>query len=162
VELTAGKTLAGGTFLQVAYTSLDVQAAGVTQLSKYVLDYAPHNTAVSAGARAPLGLDLSMRLGWTERYDGRSYQVVDVHAARAYRRLTVFVDAANLFDERYQEIPGVAMPGRWMSAGVRVDVRGRSAKIASGDTQNALSGIVHRPDATGADAPGRQGTEDRR
>jgi iron complex outermembrane receptor protein len=150
-------------WIDLQYTHLRTEANALAGLlSKYVLDYAPHNTAVSGGARAPFGIDLSMRLGWTERNDGRAYQVVDVRASRAYRRVTVFVDASNLFDERYQEIPGVAMPGRWVSAGLRVDVRGRSAKIASGDTRNGLSGIVHRPDATGTDAPWRQGIEDGR
>jgi outer membrane cobalamin receptor len=150
-------------WIDVQYTHLRTGANALAGLlSKYVLDYAPHNMAISGGTRAPLGVDVSMRLGWTERHDGRSYQVVDVRASRAYRRATVFVDAANLFDERYQEIVGVAMPGRWVSAGVRVDIRGRSAKIASGDTRDALSGIVHRPDATGTDAARRQGAEDRR
>jgi hypothetical protein len=71
-------------WLDVQYTYLRTQAtalAGV--LSKYVLDYAPHNTAVSGGVRVPLGVDVSMRFGWTERNDGRTYQVVDLRARSA-------------------------------------------------------------------------------
>ena len=163
IELGARHLVGTNGWLDVQYTHLRTEASALSGLlSKYVLDFAPHNTAISGGTRAPYGIDVTMRLGLTGRNDGRSYQVLDMRASRAYRRMTVFVDAANLFDERYQEIVGVAMPGRWVSAGVRLDVRGRSAKIPSGDTRDALSGIVHRPDATGTDAPWRQGIENRR
>jgi hypothetical protein len=30
----------------------------------------------------------------------------------------VFVDVRNLFDARYREIPGVDLPGRWVTAGL--------------------------------------------
>ena len=162
VELGVRHLMEAAGWFDIQYTHLRTHAtalAGV--LSKYVLDYAPHNTAVSGGVRGPFGVDVSVRFGVTERNDGRVYQVADLRASRTCRRLTVFVDAANLFDERYQEIVGVAMPGRWISAGLRFDLRGRSAKIASGDSRNALSGIVHWPDARGIDAAGRPGAEDR-
>ena len=37
--------------------------------------------------------------------------------SRAWKRIDVFVDGTNLFDETYHEIAGVAMPGRWITAG---------------------------------------------
>ena len=49
-----------------------------------------------------------------------SYAVVDLRASRKIRHVALFVEASNLFDEEYQEVTGVAMPGRWVSAGVRV------------------------------------------
>ena len=42
-----------GSFVQAGYTALDVNAAAVTQLSKYVLDYAPHSVAVAASVVLP-------------------------------------------------------------------------------------------------------------
>jgi len=162
LELGVRQLLGTAGWVDLQYTYLRTHATALSGLlSKYVLDYAPHNTVLAGGGRAPLGVDLSIRLGWTERNDGRAYQVVDVRASRTFRRATLFVDAANLFDERYQEIIGVAMPGRWLSAGLRLELRGRSAKIASGDTADALSGIVHWSDARGIDAAWRQGAADR-
>ena len=162
IELGMRQLVGSAGWIDLQYTHLRTHATALSGLlSKYVLDYAPHKTVLSGGGRVPLGVDLSIRFGWTERNDGRAYQVVDVRASRAYRRATVFVDAANLFDERYQEILGVSMPGRWISAGLRFDLRGRSAKIAPGDTRDALSGIVHRTHAPGIDAAGRPGAADR-
>jgi iron complex outermembrane receptor protein len=130
VELGVRQLIGTSGWVDVQYTHLRTSATALDGLlSKYVLDYAPHNAAVAGAVRVPLALDLSMRLGWTRRNDGRSYEVLDLRVSRPFRRATFFVDAANLLDERYQEIVGVAMPGRWMSAGIRFDLRRRSAKI---------------------------------
>ena len=114
--------LVGSTsFVEVQYTRLSTDAESVAGLlSKYVLDYASHNVVVSGILRGPLLLDLSPRVGWTRRNDGRSYPVVDVRASRAVRGMILFVEAANLLDRDYYEVPGVAMPGRWVSAGLRI------------------------------------------
>jgi iron complex outermembrane receptor protein len=109
--------------LDFQYTHLDTRATALDGLlSKYVLEFAPHNLVATASLRVPLGIDVGPRVAWTRRNDGRSYAVVDVRAGRPIGRFTLFVDAANLFDERYQEIVGVAMPNRWVSAGVKVGV----------------------------------------
>lgn len=121
LELGVRQLFGSSSLVDVQYTFLSAEAESVTGLlSKYVLDYAPHNLVLSGVVRAPLGLDLSPRLAWTKRHDGRSYPVVDLRASRQVRRWTVFVEAFNLFDETYQEIIGVAMPGRWVSAGIRI------------------------------------------
>jgi outer membrane cobalamin receptor len=124
LELGVRQLIGAASSADVQYTYLDTTAdalAGV--LSKYILDYAPHNLVVSGAWRSVYDLDLAPRIAWTRRVDGRSYTVVDLRAARTFRRFTLFVEAANLFDEQYQEIPGVAMPGRWLSAGVRLLAR---------------------------------------
>ena len=48
VELGIRKTFASGPMVLAEYTALDVDAAAVTQLSKYVLDYAPHSFVAAA------------------------------------------------------------------------------------------------------------------
>jgi outer membrane cobalamin receptor len=165
VELGVRELIGTAGWIDLQYTHLRTSATALAgMLSKYVLDYAPHNAAISGAVRVPLELDLSMRFGWTRRYDGRAYEVLDLRVSRPFGRATLFVDAANLFDERYQEVVGVAMPGRWMSAGLRFDLRRPSAKMGAGnvreemgDVRDALSGIIHRADAAGADAARRQG-----
>lgn len=111
-------------FIDVQYTLLETDADAVTGLlSKYVLDYAAHKLVLSGTVSGPLSLDISPRAGWTRRHDGRSYPVVDLRVSRAVRGFQVHVEAANVFDEDYVEIPGVAMPGRWLSVGVRMPAR---------------------------------------
>jgi outer membrane receptor protein involved in Fe transport len=105
---------------EIQYTLLNTDADALTGLlSKYVLDYAPHNVVLSGVVRV-LSLDVSPRIGWTKRHARSSYAVVDLRASRQIRRFALFVEAANLFDQEYQEVTGVAMPGRWLTAGLRV------------------------------------------
>jgi iron complex outermembrane receptor protein len=121
LELGVRRMVADTGILDLQYTYLDTDANALTGLlSKYVLEFAAHNLVLSGSIRAPLALDVGPRIAWTRRNDGRSYATVAVRASRPFGRVIVVVDAANLFDRSYQEIVGVAMPGRWISAGVRV------------------------------------------
>lgn len=121
VEVGGRRLLGGAGWVDVQYTHLDTDAATLTGLlSKYVLEFAPHNLVVGGSARLPFAVDVAPRIGWTSRNDGRSYAVVDLRASRRLSRVTLFVDAANLFDQSYYEVVGVTMPGRWVSGGIRV------------------------------------------
>jgi iron complex outermembrane receptor protein len=126
VELTASRTLTGGTFVQFAYTGLDVQAAGVTQLSKYVLDYAPH--ALSAAAIVPLPMDLRIapRVEFKRRTRSTGtteYAVLDLRVSRRFSSYELRVDGTNLGNASYQEVLGVAMPGRAVSVSLAAGLR---------------------------------------
>jgi iron complex outermembrane receptor protein len=115
LELSARRTLRGGSFVQVAYTSLDVEAAAVTQLSKYVLDYAPRSLVAAASVTLPAALHVAPRLEYRRRTrsTGTSdYAVLDVRVSRRFGRYDLSTEGTNLTDTTYQEIPGVAMPGR--------------------------------------------------
>jgi iron complex outermembrane receptor protein len=123
VELAATRTFAGGTFVQFAYTGLDVQAAGVTQLSKYVLDYAPHALSVAAIVPLPLELRAAPRLEFKRRTrsTGTSeYALLDLRVSRRFGNYEVRVEGTNLGDATYQEVLGVAMPGRALSLSLAV------------------------------------------
>ena len=117
-EFSARKTFSGGTFLQAAYTGLDVQAAAVTQFSKYVLDYAPHTVAVAAYIGVPGEVRVAPRLEYKHRTRSTGttdYALVDLRLSRAFRSYEVRLEGTNLGNEAYQEIFGVAMPGRAVS-----------------------------------------------
>jgi iron complex outermembrane receptor protein len=115
VELSARKTLASGAFLLAQYTALDVDAAAVTQLSKYVLDYAPHSFTAAALIPLPARLRVAPRIEYRRRSRsaGTSDDVLlDARISRRInQRLDLFVEGTNLLDAAYQEIAGVAMPG---------------------------------------------------
>ena len=122
VELSARKTLAGGAMLQVGYTGIDLDASTVsslcgapTCLSKYVLEYAPQSFNAAALVPLPGGLRLAPRLAYKHRRRNRAttdYALVDLRLSRAFGRYDVRAEATNLGDTSYQEIAGVAMPGR--------------------------------------------------
>ena len=122
VELSARKTLAGGAMLQVGYTGIDLDASTVsslcgapTCLSKYVLEYAPQSFNAAALVPLPGGLRLAPRLAYKHRRRNSAttdYALVDLRLSRAFGRYDVRAEATNLGDTSYQEIAGVAMPGR--------------------------------------------------
>ena len=115
MEVSARRTLPDGSFIQAGYTTLDVQAAAVTQLSKYVLDYAPHSFVAAASIVLPSALRLAPRLEYKRRTrsTGTSeYAVLDVRVSRQFGIYEVRLEGTNLGAAVYQEVLGVAMPGR--------------------------------------------------
>ena len=127
VELGARRAFAGGGFVQAQYTVLDVNAATVDQLSKYVLDFAPHSFAAAGSLPLPGRFSVAPRIEYRRRSrtSGTSdYVLVDARAGRRVGRLLdLFVEATNLLDADYQEVAGVAMPGRGVTAGLAVGRR---------------------------------------
>lgn len=126
VELSVRKSLAGGAFVQAGYTGIDVNATAITQLSKYVLDYAPHALAAAAVIPLPASVKLAPRVEVKHRTraSGTSnYTLLDVRLSRRLGVLDLSVEGTNLFDQSYQEVAGVRMPGR--AATVLLSVAGR-------------------------------------
>lgn len=120
VELSAARRFAGG-LTRVAYTRLDVTAPDLNLLSKYVLAYARDSFAASAAVPVrTTGLTLSANADVRRRLDGQKYTLLGARVAQRYRRATIFVDGSNLLDREYHEVTGVAMPGRWITAGVEI------------------------------------------
>jgi iron complex outermembrane receptor protein len=119
IEVGARRTFASGAFLQAQYTALTIDAADVTQLSKYLLDYAPQSLA--AAAAVPIGWKLTVapRLEYRRRSrtSGTSdYVLLDTRISRRLRgTFDLAIEGTNLFDTEYQEIAGVAMPGAAVS-----------------------------------------------
>jgi iron complex outermembrane receptor protein len=127
VELAVRRSFARSAFAQIEYTGIDLDAAAVTQLSKYLLDYAPHSLIGSASLPVAGGVRLAPRVEYRRRTrsSGSSrYVVLDLRVARRLGSMfDLSVDGTNLLDRRYQEIAGVALPGAAMT--VSLGVRGR-------------------------------------
>jgi outer membrane cobalamin receptor len=118
-EVGLQKTFSSGAFMNLHYTAIDVEAATVDQLSKYVLDYAPHSIAAAASVPLPARFRVGPRLEYRRRSrtTGTSdYVVLDARLGRRIgRTVDLFVDGTNLFDAHYEEIAGVPMPGAAVS-----------------------------------------------
>jgi outer membrane cobalamin receptor len=127
VELGARKAFAGGAFMVAQYTGLDLEAAAVDQLSKYVLDYAPHSFTAGASVPLPGGFQVAPRIEYRlrRRTSGDAdYVLLDARIARRINRaLELFVEGTNLFDASYEEVAGVRMPGAAMAVSLAVGAR---------------------------------------
>jgi iron complex outermembrane receptor protein len=126
-EVGVRKTLSSGTFIQAQYTAVDVDAATVNQLSKYVLDYAPHSLTAAVAIPLPAGFRVAPRLEYRQRSRTSGTSNYVLFDTRVGRRLTrhfdLFVDGTNLFDVTYEEIAGVAMPGAALSISLAVGAK---------------------------------------
>lgn len=121
-ELSLRRTWTNGSFVQGGYTRTDVSTTTLstlcgapTCLSKYVLDYAPHVLVAAALIKAPGDIRIAPRFEFKHRRRNTlvtDYAVVDVRVSRAFGAYELRVEGTNLTDEVYQEIAGVAMPGR--------------------------------------------------
>jgi iron complex outermembrane receptor protein len=127
VEVAARRSFANGASVQGSYTGLVVDAASVTQLSKYVLDYAPRSLAAAAIVPIAGGVRLAPRAEYRRRSrtsGQQDYVLLDARVSRSFgRALELRVEGTNLFDVSYQEIAGVAMPGAAMSVSLAIGGR---------------------------------------
>lgn len=119
LELSAARA-GRAAFGRIEYTRLHADAPALALLSKYVADYARHSLALSGGLRLPGAAWIGARADCKDKVDGRSYCGVDARLSRGVGPFELFLEAANLFDVRYQEIKGVDMAPRWLAAGLRV------------------------------------------
>ncbi len=126
-EVSAQKVFSSGAFVLAQFSGIDLDAAAVTQLSKYVLDYAPRTFAAAGLLPLPGAFHVAPRLEYRRRSRpaGTSdYVLLDMRVGRRLTRtLDLYVEGANLFDRDYQEIAGVAMPGATMAVGLALRSR---------------------------------------
>ncbi len=126
-ELGARKAFEGGAFMQAQYTALDVDAAAVDQLSKYVLDYAPQSVTGALSIPLPGRFRVAPRIEYRRRTrstGSSEYVLLDARVGRRFGdAYELFVEGTNLLDASYQEIAGVAMPGAAMSVSLAIGAR---------------------------------------
>lgn len=119
VELTARRLLTHGAFVQGGYTGLRVRTSEVAQLSKYVQDVTPHAFVAAGSVALPAGLRAAPRFEFKKRRSGvtdRDATLLDLRVSRRIARWDFRVDMTNLFNDRYQEVLGVDLPGRALTA----------------------------------------------
>ena len=127
LEIGAQKTFARGAFVNLQFTGIDLDAAAVTQLSKYVLDYAPRSFTAAGLLPLPGAFSVAPRIEYRRRSRpaGTSdYVLLDMRVSKRIGRLAdLYVEGSNLLDREYQEIAGVAMPGATAAVGLALRAR---------------------------------------
>lgn len=118
VETGIRGAVAAGANLEFQYTYINADAIALTQLSKYVLDFARHSFTSIGDVALPGNFGLSQKLNMKRRADGRQYWIWDARVSKTFSEVTLWLDGTNLLNTAYQEIRGVDMPGRWFITGV--------------------------------------------
>jgi len=105
-------------FLYAALTGAQKAVPGVA--SRYVFNYPRHSGVACWEGELGGVFALRSRLGALQRYGRDPYALWDVFLARSRGRWRPFLQLTNLTAAVYEEIPGVAMPGRGIFGGVEL------------------------------------------
>lgn len=116
--------------LSYAYTVSDKDKSELD--SYYVLDYLRHCLVMSTQH-----VFKNLYLNWTLRYQNRNGDylkyidantslptpypdalLLDLRAGYGFKRVNIYFDATNLFDNQYVDVANVKQPGRWVGLGI--------------------------------------------
>ena len=125
VEAALDARLSRAQSVAIRYTAIHgVQAAFVDLASKYVFNY-PSQSAVAEWRGTFDGWLVRTRLGALNRRARDPYALWDVYGAWGQHALRPFLQLTNITATRYEEIPGVVMPGRAVVGGVEWSIGGK-------------------------------------
>jgi outer membrane receptor protein involved in Fe transport len=121
VEVAVRWQVSNANQVSFAYASLyGAQQALNGLLSRYLFNYPVNNASMQWQSRLPGRVQLRTRVGVAERYHNDPYALWDVALTRQFQHVRPFVQLSNLANTSYQEIAGVAMPGRSILGGVEL------------------------------------------
>ncbi len=101
--------------LQYTYLSSNRQTGSYQ--SKYLLDHLKHQLLISIFHQLPFGLQQNWILRYEKRENFNSHFITDTQVTTQIKNFKFFLRVNNLFNITYFDIPGIPMPGRWVSAG---------------------------------------------
>jgi len=104
--------------IDVRYTALHGSQDTVPlEATRYTFNYPDHSAVLAWQAGIHAGLMLRTRLGILDRHTRDPYALWDFYAAYSRGRIHPFLQIANITSTSYQEVLGVAMPGRTVIGG---------------------------------------------
>lgn len=125
VETSLEMRLPRGQRVNISYTGLHGAQQALDGLeSKYVFNYPVQDAVIAWQGRLPWSLIARSRLGVTSRFERDPYALWDAGLAREFNHVAVHLGFANLTSTQYEEIQGVAMPGRSVVFGMEFFARG--------------------------------------
>ncbi|PID58711.1 MAG: hypothetical protein CR986_07570 [Ignavibacteriae bacterium] len=110
------------TKIGLEYTYLDAKKIDANIKSKYVLEHLVHDLSFSIFNILPLGIKQSWVFSFEDRIKQNDIFKVDTKLYRDFDYFNVYVSITNIFNKVYEEFPGVELPGRWITGGVKINI----------------------------------------
>lgn len=106
--------------INLAYSFLDSDFKDVqTEVpSKYSISSLKHQVTNTVDIKYKK-LSVLVATRYNERITGASYWINDIRISQSINKITVFLDAQNIFDTTYFEAGSVPLPARWVSLGIK-------------------------------------------
>lgn len=112
--------------IELSYTAMHGAGATVNGAqSKYVFNYPVHSGVATWWSRTPGGFDSRFRIAALQRFESGAYPLVEWTFGRQFRYVKPYLQLTNLTDTKYEEIPGVPLPGRGLIAGMELRWKAR-------------------------------------
>lgn len=120
--------------IKLSYSYLDLEKNSENYISYYALDYLKHKFTASLEHRIYKRLKADWAMTYQERmgtYTNRvtneetaypNYVTIDARLTYQANDWNCFFEVANLFDNKYQDIGNIQMPGRWFRAGISISL----------------------------------------
>lgn len=109
--------------LNISYTYLTANRETGNYQSKYLLDNLKHQLIFNITNILPFEILQSSSFRYENRQNYQSYFVVDTQIKKRIGDFELLLRANNLFNKSYSDFPGVPLPGRWISLGVKYSYR---------------------------------------
>ncbi len=91
-------------------------------ISKYSLRFPQHQLGVMVSSDIFWDMKATLRTNYKMRLDEKGYLLVHLLLTKRIKKVEVFVKADNILNAEYAEITGVPCPGRWIMAGVKLNM----------------------------------------
>ncbi len=105
--------------LGIDYTYLNSNKTSGQFQSQYLLQYLRHQLIFNVENNWWLGICQSWEVRYEDRINLGNFFLVDTQLYKDFGQYNLFIKATNLFNKSYQEISGVPLPGRWVTAGIK-------------------------------------------
>jgi len=125
--------------IRITYSYTQVEKTENEYQSKYALDYLKHKTVFSLYHK----IFKNISANWAVRYEDRAgtytaydlstgistegqeytpFALLDLKISWKNKRYEIFTEASNLLNTEYYEFGNIKMPGRWIKAGVKINL----------------------------------------
>jgi len=120
-------------YIYINYSYINTDKNSGDYISVYTLDYLKHKLSARLGHRIYKSLNLSWNLTLQKRNGTypvnedveNEYSLFFLANARLYwkpKYVELYLEAANIFNTKYRDFGSVIQPGRWIFAGMNIDL----------------------------------------
>ncbi len=109
--------------INLSYTYLDSDKETDIFESRYVLDHLRHQFIIGVQNKFIFDIDQTWNFRYEDRVNFTDSFIADFQMSKQIESFFVFVKASNLFNNYYEDIARVPLPGRWITGGIKLSLQ---------------------------------------
>ena len=106
----------------IDYTYLNSNKSIGNLQSQYLLQYLRNQLILNVENNWWFGIEQSWDVRYEDRVNFQDFFLIDTQLFKNYDHYKLFIKATNLLNKSYQEVSGVPLPGRWITAGIKYKI----------------------------------------